>query len=86
MVMLMIMMIRLMIMIMMVNIKMIMMTLIPENQKVDDVRDGDNADHFLIIVNHNQPSEDDDHDPGDVGKVDQQDHHHLIQEAEETAA
>ena len=30
---------------------------------MDDVGDGDNADHFLIVVNYNQPGEDDDGDP-----------------------
>ena len=35
---------------------------------MDDVGDGDDADHFLVVVNHNQPGHDhndndsDDHD------------------------
>ena len=32
---------------------------------MDDVGDGDNADHFIIVVNYNQPGEDDDDDSGD---------------------
>ena len=32
---------------------------------MDDVGDGDDADHFLVVVNHNQPGHDHDHDDSD---------------------
>ena len=36
---------------------------------MDDVGDGDNANHFLIVVNYHQPGEDDDHDPGEDDNI-----------------
>ena len=32
---------------------------------MDDIGDGDDADHFLVVVNHNQPGHDHDHDDSD---------------------
>ena len=31
--------------------------ILPENQEVYDVGDGDDADHLVIVVNHNQPED-----------------------------
>ena len=39
---------------------------LPEDKEVYDVGDGDNADHLLIVVNHNQPGEHDDYDDDNV--------------------
>ena len=45
---------------------------LPEDKEVYDVGDGDNADHLLIVVDHNQPGNNDYDDDND-GNVDTDD-------------